>query len=132
MSAYCGIGELPKGKHRGTFQECLKSNQVRYWGVKRVRRTKLERELRTKELEAELDKHQLKINKMVWRSRRIKELIEGHAQQAVSQRRDKAARKRNRDAIAKLEKELTSIRDKVPAMKDKKETLEQELRALIG
>jgi len=31
--AYCGIGPIPKGRRRGTAKECLKSHQVRYYGL---------------------------------------------------------------------------------------------------
>lgn len=36
MSAYCGIGDLPEGKHFGTTEECLRTGQVRRHGLKRV------------------------------------------------------------------------------------------------
>lgn len=31
--AYCGIGSVPKGKRRGTYSQCAKLNQIRYYGV---------------------------------------------------------------------------------------------------
>lgn len=33
---YCGIGSIPKNKRRGTAEYCIKNNQVRYYGIKRV------------------------------------------------------------------------------------------------
>lgn len=33
---YCGIGNVPKGKRRGTMRECVERNQVRYWGIKSI------------------------------------------------------------------------------------------------
>jgi len=33
---YCGLGEIPKGKRRGTMHECAKLNQIRFWGLKKV------------------------------------------------------------------------------------------------
>lgn len=34
--SYCGIGKIPKGKKRGTAKECIKANQVRYYGLEKV------------------------------------------------------------------------------------------------
>ena len=36
MSIYCGIGDVPKGKVRGTAEQCLKMNQVRYYGIEQL------------------------------------------------------------------------------------------------
>ena len=33
---YCGIDKVPKGKVRGTAEQCLKCGQVRYWGRKKI------------------------------------------------------------------------------------------------
>ena len=33
---FCGAGQVPKGKHRGTMRECAQRNQIRYWGVKKI------------------------------------------------------------------------------------------------
>lgn len=31
--AYCGAGNVPKGRKRGSYSTCKKNNQVRYWGL---------------------------------------------------------------------------------------------------
>lgn len=33
---FCGIGNIPKGYHRGSMIDCLNNGQVRYWGLKKV------------------------------------------------------------------------------------------------
>lgn len=33
---YCGMGDVPKGKKRGTAEYCLNKNQVRYYGIKKI------------------------------------------------------------------------------------------------
>lgn len=33
---YCGMRKPPKGRTRGTAQECLKNRQVRYYGVNQI------------------------------------------------------------------------------------------------
>ena len=42
MSKYCGSGPLPKGKKRGTDDDCIKSRQVRQFGVVKVDKKKLD------------------------------------------------------------------------------------------
>ncbi len=34
--AYCGIGEVPSKKYRGTSEECVNNNQIRYYGLKKI------------------------------------------------------------------------------------------------
>ena len=34
---YCGIGPIPNGKVRGTLEHCYKKNQVRYYGLSKVK-----------------------------------------------------------------------------------------------
>ena len=34
--SYCGKGPVPKGKTRGTAKECLRKNQVRFYGVEKI------------------------------------------------------------------------------------------------
>ena len=36
MSVYCGIDEVPKGKKRGTLEECTAAGQLRYYGIKKI------------------------------------------------------------------------------------------------
>ena len=33
---YCGIREVPNGKQLGSPEHCLKTNQVRYYGIKKI------------------------------------------------------------------------------------------------
>ena len=53
MSVYCGIDEVPKGKKRGTLEECTAAGQLRYYGIKKidakkVAKTKAETKTKTK------------------------------------------------------------------------------------
>lgn len=33
---FCGIGKVPKGKERGTMEQCLQQGQVRYYGLVKI------------------------------------------------------------------------------------------------
>jgi translation initiation factor 2B subunit (eIF-2B alpha/beta/delta family) len=33
---YCGVGPVPKGKVRGPMEYCIRTNQVRYYGLKQI------------------------------------------------------------------------------------------------
>ena len=33
---FCGIGNVPKNKKRGTMRECAEKGQIRYYGIKKI------------------------------------------------------------------------------------------------
>jgi hypothetical protein len=33
---YCGMGDVPGDKVRGTAKQCIQANQVRYYGIKKI------------------------------------------------------------------------------------------------
>ena len=33
---YCGVNDPPKGRTRGTAEQCAKSGQIRYYGLEKV------------------------------------------------------------------------------------------------
>jgi len=35
-TAFCGVGDVPKGKKRGSMKECAEQGQVRYYGLKKI------------------------------------------------------------------------------------------------
>ena len=39
---YCGAKEVPAGKRRGTASECVKSNQIRYYGIEAINQLDIE------------------------------------------------------------------------------------------
>lgn len=49
MDPYCGIGKIPKGKIRGTAEQCLTAKQVRHWGVDKIPEDLLASLTKTKE-----------------------------------------------------------------------------------
>ena len=36
---YCGINEVPKGQKLGTQEECINKGQIRYYGIKRIKKS---------------------------------------------------------------------------------------------
>jgi len=34
--SYCSVGDVPKGRKRGTMKECAEKNQIRYYGLKKI------------------------------------------------------------------------------------------------
>jgi hypothetical protein len=45
---YCGLGEVPKKKRLGSAKECLKKNQVRYYGIKKVSQKLIDKQSKKK------------------------------------------------------------------------------------
>lgn len=58
---YCGIGNIPKGKTRGTPEYCVRANQVRYYGLEKIDK-KILKEAKGKT--TDLIKEQLKFKKI--------------------------------------------------------------------
>jgi len=58
---YCGIGRIPKGKIRGTPEYCVQTNQIRYYGLKKIDESLLKK---AKGTATNLIKEQLKLKKI--------------------------------------------------------------------
>lgn len=107
---YCGIGDIPADKVRGSAKECLQANQIRYYGRKKISKTLLENKdlmdpdnefLKLKRIEAALrgmskklniEKSRKKIdqNKLDKLKKKIKKTI---AEYKIQQVRHKKAKK---------------------------------------
>jgi hypothetical protein len=61
---YCGIAKIPKGKKRGTANQCLKAKQVRYYGVEAIVLDEIKKILSKDEEHNQLIKEQLKLKKL--------------------------------------------------------------------
>ena len=57
--AYCGINEVPKGRHRGNPVECKK--QIRYWGINEVDKKLLDEFAENKKIKQEMKLQEKKI-----------------------------------------------------------------------
>ena len=58
---YCGIGPIPKDKTRGTPEYCVRTNQVRYYGLMQIDKKLLNQ---AKGKTTDLIKEQLKLKKI--------------------------------------------------------------------
>jgi hypothetical protein len=62
MEGYCGIKPLKKGQKRATALECLKNNQVRYYGIKKIDKDLIKEVVVEKEQEK--IKEQIRVNQV--------------------------------------------------------------------
>lgn len=58
---YCGIGPVPRGKVRGTPEYCIQTNQVRYYGLKKIDKSLLKN---LKGSTTDLTKEKMKLRKI--------------------------------------------------------------------
>ena len=58
---YCGAGDIPSGHRRGTMQECIEKNQIRYYGVKKIDSRILSKLRTARDVASERDKIVLKM-----------------------------------------------------------------------
>lgn len=91
---YCGAGDLPRGKIRGTPEYCVQTNQVRYYGIKKINPELLKPKVKV----LTLDKQVLKFRKLqdsakifVNESKKLKLIL---SDEELSKAKRKAAEKR--------------------------------------
>ncbi len=118
--SYCGVGSVPAGKKRGTIKQCIQSNQVRYYGLKKFDkellkdREKVSRAPTMKKVKEEL----IRVKKMESRLHAIAKKVADYKQKvAVLQKKksgyDKASEKKP------FSDKIRSITTKIEALKEK-------------
>lgn len=102
---YCGIEDTPQNKQRGTAKECLKKNQVRYWGVRKIDEHTLKKIKEYKESIKQESKAGLK---MVTLTAEIKNLKMKLTDDTLSDKRKERIKEsiRNKIKLFKQQKEL--------------------------
>jgi hypothetical protein len=137
---YCGIGNIPAGKRRGTAKECLNASQVRYYGLEQIAKELLEQGNNT------IEKQQKKvkilfatltgINKALSREQGYKkkdekkiDKIKAKAKKTISEY------KTEKEKLDKLEKEeqkeeVKLIKAEDKEIKEEKKEIKQEKRNL--
>ncbi|AYV85458.1 MAG: hypothetical protein Satyrvirus17_18 [Satyrvirus sp.] len=120
---YCGIGNIPHGRVRGTPEYCIQTNQVRYYGIEAIDK-KLLKSVKGKG--ADLLKQQLKLKKLeqdakalIDESKKINKILESN----------KAAESQKKRAQKNLDKLLVKRDNLIKRLKTQRkivETLEKE------
>lgn len=67
-SPYCGIGKIPRGKRRGTPNECFNSKQIRYWGIARAPSDLF---IQHEDIGVILQRESLKLNNLLSRAKKL-------------------------------------------------------------
>lgn len=70
--SYCGIGKIPKGKKRGTVEQCIKANQIRYYGLEKI---KLDDINKTKKKKLDYDAEVIKRTNLLTQAKNLLEKI---------------------------------------------------------
>lgn len=103
---YCGAGDVPKGRKRGTMKQCIESGEIRYYGIHKVD-PKLLKSAKDKKV-PDMSLEKLKIEIVGLKSRKNK-LI----RQIKSEKNETKKRQQKDDAIAingKLKKKIELYR----------------------
>lgn len=123
---YCGISEVPKGKKRGSMQECAEKNQIRYYGEKKVDKKIIDSMMETKifgksgNIEKQFDNLKIKLAGMISKMKNLTRKIDDEE--------DKKGIKKLEKEKTDLEKEIDKSRDKLIALKKKIETQKKQKR----
>lgn len=113
---YCGLKQPTTGKRRGTQQECLETNQVRYYGKKKISQDEIIKKkllIEKKSLERKLREDQVSITAMVKKGENLikdinryeskKYLKESLAQKETEKEKEKEKKR--------IKKRLTEIKE---------------------
>lgn len=116
---YCGSGPVPKGKERGTPEYCVQTNQVRYYGVKKIDKALLEK---IKGKTPSLTKEKLKLKKI---EDDAKILIKEVQKLKIITENKKATEAQQKKAQKKIDGLLVKRDKMVAKLKAQKSTVEQ-------
>jgi hypothetical protein len=113
---FCDVGEVPKGKKRGSMKECAELGKVKYWGEKKVDKKIIEsvvdkKKKGSKNMEKELDSMKIKFAGMKGKIKRLTREIETE--------KDKKEMKKKLTEKTHLEKELKNLQEKMVTLKEK-------------
>ncbi|BCS83344.1 hypothetical protein QLL95_gp0779 [Cotonvirus japonicus] len=115
---YCGIGNIPKGKIRGTPEYCVQSNQVRYYGLEKIDKNLL---VTAKGKTTNLVKEQLKLRGIEDEAKFLLKQIENI--RVILD--DEGAKESSRNQARKKKESLLVKRDKlVKKLKDQKKIVD--------
>lgn len=109
---FCGIGEIPYGKKRGSMIQCAKSGQIRYYGIEKVDPKIIEFTLEKKLKSSNVDRIQKMIEKttmkivgLIGRLKRFKRMLNG-SKTSEDKKKWKKEIKTTEDERSKLVKQL--------------------------
>lgn len=130
---YCGVGDVPEDKIRGTAEQCVGKNQVRYYGLKKISKSALD----TVKL-GDLMQEEMKLRKLIWA---IQGTEKRYKQEKNSKNSDKKKLKRLADRYRKKAEEYKKqkvrverarkIEKKTEKLLKKKKKLKKEIKKLI-
>lgn len=99
MNVYYGARPVPPGKRRGTLQEALNANQIRYYGAVAIPKEQLNKPVKKKKKEKDLVTEQLKLRRY---QQEIKILIQEAQTINVTRRDPNASAKKKAAANKKM------------------------------
>ena len=115
MSAYCGIGKLPKNKRFGTMTECKEMGQVKRYGMIRVDKRVIEKSAKDKIGETR--------NKILLKSAQMRGKIKRIKRELENKELDKKIKK---EKEAQLEKEKKLLKSAIAKFKKVEEKNKKE------
>jgi hypothetical protein len=119
MSAniYCDVGDVPKGKKRGSMKQCAEKGQIKYYGEKKVDKKIIDSLLDKKNskksgnIETQLDNLKLKLVGMMGKVKNLTRKIDNEDDSKESKKLEKERKT--------LDKEIEKAKEKAVALKKK-------------
>ena len=91
---FCDLGDIPKGKKRGSMKECAEIGKITYWGEKKADKKIIESVVEKKQKKNSLKKMETEYDKMVILFGKIKAKISKLTKDITYEKDNKAAKKK--------------------------------------
>lgn len=105
---YCGIGNVPKGKRRGNMIDCLKANQVRFFGINKIPQRLIDKLQESNKNKSSAEDAFIKLSSLRGKRSKLKRELK-HMNYIIPERRDPKLIKQTEEDIAKLTIEIKKM-----------------------
>ena len=120
-NAFCGIGQIPKGKKRGSMKECAELGQIRYYGLKKIDQRLVDNALSNKKLKgSNTNKLEEKSQELMLELATIGGKIKKLSGQIQAEKNKSEKEKLNKD-LDKYKKRQEKLRQEFQKVKNEKE-----------
>jgi hypothetical protein len=116
--AFCGIGQVPKNKIRGSMKDCAELGQIRYYGLKKVDTKLINNSLKNKNSKkGSKDYLSNKLAKLYIEMAGLKGTLK-RLNRVLDIEKDKAVKEKAKNDIEKTEKKLKKVLDEISSIKN--------------
>jgi len=127
MKTYCGVGTVPVGSERGTAEQCMKSNQIRYYGIKKVKLDSLKKVKEVAKKESIYKQEMIKYRAMEKRINNILDSRDIFHSRVLKAKKEGTENKKAQESVKNLQKEADALYKRMLKQEKKLSELKNEI-----